>query len=433
MKNNQRFDLSDYLIHFFRDIDLDSVNAPLITPEFMGWQNINEGDFYPAFFMLRSAINNGRLWATWSIRNEKRTIYGNYPAICFTEMPIAAFLEAGIYRQSQGQAMSPYAIIFKKSDLYKLGVRQVIYDSYPESTDKKYGVRMLDERYLPADQQYRYVQHVISDGKVIDWTHEREWRLICKENIENYKKVMAFYEEDNDDLDDNNFYDITDWDQIPGLDLDNNHISGFGVIVKSSQQAELISHDILTRIDKGLAKSYHNFFVLVYDILPSLESLQNPDSISTAIKDASIFFDVFFQMPKQKSEVYTKQFLDLKEKIFSNNNKKIFPIESGSCWLWLHDNKHYMTRALLDNGCAFVSNSGRYLVPLFETSPLKNLREQEYLTEIFATAVYNDFNLPCSFFSVSNSLNPDDVPFRSDHIKRDNHSNYFNYSYVNYE
>lgn len=432
MKNNQRFDLSDYLIHFFRDIDLDSVNASLIIPEFMGWQNINEGDFYPAFFMLRSAINNGRLWATWSIRNEKRTIYGEYPAICFTDMPIAAFLEAGKYRQSQGQAMSPYAIIFKKSDLLRLGARHVIYESYQKSYLNQVGARMLNENFLPADQQYKYVPYDITTDKPIDWTHEREWRLACKDNIENYKKIMAYYEGLSDDIDENEC-ELTDWDQIPGLDLDNNHINGFGVIVKSSRQAELISHDILTRIDKGLAKSYHNFFVLIYDILPSLESLQSPDSISKAIENASIFFDVFFQMPKQQSEAYTKQFLDLKEQIFSNNNKKVFPIESGSCWLWLHDNKHYITRALLDNGYAFVSNSGRYLVPLFETSPLKNLREQEYLTGIFATAVHEKFNLPCSYFSVSNSLDPESVPFYSDHIRRNNHSNYFNYSDSNYE
>lgn len=60
MDNNNRFDLSDYLIHFFRDIDLSS-DSSIVMPEHMGWQNISEGEFLPAFFMLRAVLRNGRL------------------------------------------------------------------------------------------------------------------------------------------------------------------------------------------------------------------------------------------------------------------------------------------------------------------------------------------------------------------------------------
>lgn len=125
VNNNIRFDLSDYLIHFFRDIDLNSSNG-IVFPEHMGWQNLYEDVYFPAIFMLRAALRNGRLWATWSIRGDKRTIYGYDPAICFTEMPIAAFLEAGHKRWSSGQAMSPYALIFPRKELFYLGARPVI-------------------------------------------------------------------------------------------------------------------------------------------------------------------------------------------------------------------------------------------------------------------------------------------------------------------
>lgn len=67
MKNNIRFDLSDYLIHFFRDIDMDGKNA-IVLPEYMGWHMSIEGDFIPSIQMMRAALRNGRLWATWSFR-----------------------------------------------------------------------------------------------------------------------------------------------------------------------------------------------------------------------------------------------------------------------------------------------------------------------------------------------------------------------------
>ena len=51
--------------------------------------------------MLICAIRNGRLWATWSYRNNAGTIYGSSPAVCFTEMPIAAFLESGELRATK--------------------------------------------------------------------------------------------------------------------------------------------------------------------------------------------------------------------------------------------------------------------------------------------------------------------------------------------
>lgn len=117
--NSIRFDLSDWLIHFFRDIDLEGNNS-IVYVEHMGWGNIAEDVNWSALFMLRCAIRSGRLWATWSFRNNVRTIYGPDPAVCFTEMPIAAFLETGEKRHRRGEAMSPFALIFPKNMFLRL-------------------------------------------------------------------------------------------------------------------------------------------------------------------------------------------------------------------------------------------------------------------------------------------------------------------------
>ena len=128
MLNNIRYDLSDWLIHFFRDVSPYS-DSGIDLPEHLGWSNILEdnGKPIPALFMLRCAIRHQRIWATWAYRGGKRTIYGYRPAVCFTEMPIAAFFEAAEIRSIRGQHISPYAIIINKRQMAQAGALPVIY------------------------------------------------------------------------------------------------------------------------------------------------------------------------------------------------------------------------------------------------------------------------------------------------------------------
>ena len=129
---------------------------------------------------MRCAIRQGRLWATWAYRNDVRTIYGDRPAVCFTEMPLAAFLESGKKREQLGQAMSPIGLIFSKRDMYKLGANPVIYGLDDRAAWLPSGnggqPRIMDEGILPLREQYRYVPFHLDEERNIDWSHEREWR-----------------------------------------------------------------------------------------------------------------------------------------------------------------------------------------------------------------------------------------------------------------
>ena len=113
MKNNRRYDLSAKLTHFFRMLDLFDGSAPS-TPEDWGDANIAEDTKFSAIFLLRCAIRHGRLWSTWSLRGNVRTIYGPHPAICFTDMPTAAFLETASERVKKKQKISTCALTFPK-------------------------------------------------------------------------------------------------------------------------------------------------------------------------------------------------------------------------------------------------------------------------------------------------------------------------------
>ncbi len=192
MQNNRRYDLSQRLIHFFRKFDLFDGSAPH-TPEEWGGENFVEDTVFSPMFLLRIAIRHGHLWATWSLRKDVRTIYGPHPAICFTEMPTAAFLEASVVRQKQGQKISSFALTFPKDQMFSLGARPVIYGlsiphSLPSGADG--GPRTMDPTLLPLHEQYRYVTYSPGGSYRVDWTHEREWRWPYMDSIVEFEATL---------------------------------------------------------------------------------------------------------------------------------------------------------------------------------------------------------------------------------------------------
>jgi hypothetical protein len=101
-------------------------------------------------------------------------ITGERPAVCFQDAPLSGIAQNVFYEQKHRES-NPGArlryraigLMFDKRYVYKAGGRPVIYDR-PDDVKK----------YLPADQWWRIVNYDLTDNKnIIDWTHEREWRL----------------------------------------------------------------------------------------------------------------------------------------------------------------------------------------------------------------------------------------------------------------
>jgi hypothetical protein len=101
-------------------------------------------------------------------------IHGSRPAVCFQDTPMP-FIAQNLwfekkYRDDKLGSRVRYlacGLVFEKAFLYSEGARPVIYD---DPTAAK--------QYLPQDQWWRIVRFDLSDqDKMVDWTHEREWRL----------------------------------------------------------------------------------------------------------------------------------------------------------------------------------------------------------------------------------------------------------------
>ena len=418
MKNNRRYDLSSKLTHFFRKLDMDDGSAPHL-PEYWGDQNIIENTVASALFLLRCAIRHGLLWATWSKRGNIRTIYGPHPAVCFTEMPTAAFLEASAAREKAKQKMSTYALTFPKPKMFALGARPVIYGlSGPTAgipNGDGGGPRIMPEGLLPLREQYRYVTYAPTGGRwQVDWTHEREWRW-CFADGDALSKFESAIEE---------YGVVSEVKDFLGLRLYDGSLEGIGVIVNTKQEAEMILHDVLTLVDLGMITPNTFEYVLVADDIPSPETIRSPDEETNAIAAATIDLSEILTPSPKRDENFARQVRGLVEKVEAEAGEPEVG-EPGGCWLWLIDNVHQVTRALLNTGNLVINHDGKYLLRLDEFFDDRSLRQREGMTMKLAALLNTTFGIESGYFSVLASGDPNALPsYNSDFLDNQLHYNF---------
>lgn len=417
MTNNERYDLSNRLIHFFRKLDLEDGSSP-VTPEDWGMASLAEDTVFSSMFLLRTAIRHGHLWATWSLRKNKRTIYGPHPAICFTEMPTAAFIEASRARKAAGQKISTHALTFQKKEMFSLGANPAIYGLSDRSSilpcgDR--GPRIIEPTLLPLREQYRYITYNPAGPTSIDWTHEREWRWPYVNDIEAFEKLleeMGIPESVKD---------------IPGLSLYSNDLSGMGVIVNNQEEAKMVLHDILSLVDRRIILPETYSYILVADSIGTVSDLRDPAEERRAL-DAAIIDLAPFLTPDPARD---KRIADrVRQMIVEVENETAAPEngEFGGCWLWIVDNFHEVTRALLNEGRIVINDHGQYLVRLVEFSDSRSLRQREIMTQILAERIRREFNVSAGYFSVLASDDFNAFPnYNDDHSENSIYYNYYNY------
>ena len=201
----EREDMSSWLIHFTKDINVNNeVDVLIESNEFTNGELVldytnqfNTGiNTYTAFDVLCNIIRECGIRYGYSFRNGKTTLYGGEPVICFTEMPIFSLIQYAKRRNSDSN--STFGIAIRKDDAFKYGARPVIY-GLSEDTNISYikntsTLRILKECILPKHEQYRLVALKLGDDKVVDWTHEREWRIKRRNDITHNTFIENGYE-----------------------------------------------------------------------------------------------------------------------------------------------------------------------------------------------------------------------------------------------
>ncbi len=148
-----------YLVHWTR---------PLYGP----WPAQSKSDFLEEFLLLRPStarsafdvlariVRSGRLVASRSV------VQGAPPVVCFSAVQLEELFHRAVFRaHRQRWDFLPYGIAIARDWLVKKGARPVLYGD----------ARLRAS--LPRDQ-LAFFQPTTDTHRRIDWTHEKEWRLI---------------------------------------------------------------------------------------------------------------------------------------------------------------------------------------------------------------------------------------------------------------
>jgi hypothetical protein len=119
-------------------------------------------------------------------------IVGSTPAACFQDAPLSAICQNCWYEQKYREdnpesklRYSPVGFLVEKTEVYRQGGRPVIYDKTAKAKE-----------YLPESDYWRIVNFDLDiDHDIIDWTHEREWRVPNHFELNLAKTVLLFTNE----------------------------------------------------------------------------------------------------------------------------------------------------------------------------------------------------------------------------------------------
>jgi len=132
-------------------------------------------------------------------------ICGNHPVVCFQDVPLHSLSENILFEQhireddpNSPKRYTPFGLRFDKRYIFQKGGRPVIY----EKTD-------VAKSFLPEEEYWRIVRLDLDNGNnIIDWIHEREWRIkgdlefelgqveVLLSNEKAFKKFFEFCEEE---------------------------------------------------------------------------------------------------------------------------------------------------------------------------------------------------------------------------------------------
>ncbi|MBS7426459.1 DUF4427 domain-containing protein [Pseudomonas syringae] len=400
MRNNIRFDLSDYLIHFFRDVDQSSTDG-ILFPEHARFNNVAESSVLDSLFLMRCALRHNKIFATWSFRNERPTIYGKSPAVCFTDMPLAAFVQSSSERLARGENVGRYAFMIPKAAMFSLGARPVIYGLSQPAWERKDAdpYRVFDNDILPIAEQYRYVAYSIGDVKTIDWTHEREWRW-------RYEGEESHFEPGGDgDL-------VETLAEIPGLSLGGSDIQGMGILVQDQDDVEKVIYDILTLVDAGILDQSMIRFVIPLCKVEQHGSIQDPSRVSDLINEHSIDLSGYFSISEERVEEINNEVDSIIRMITrSRGHKPSDRFDSyGKSWVWIPDNGSELVRALLAANRLIVSTEGRYLLDIALLVRLPAGFDEHYCKEV-AKGLATQFKVNATYFTVRDSVSCNGIPY----------------------
>lgn len=376
-----RSDISKYVIHSVRKPN--KKDNPLDEHEFSEnnyFPLTGEDEFQDEFAVLTNIIKEGGLRANLSFRNGHSTIYGDNPVVCFTEMPLVNLLQYVQIRDDRSR-FTEYGVALLKTELYKNGGRPVISGLSPNNKFEYLNreKRILKPEILPVSEQYRYVKLDLNLGN--DWTHEREWRVVCDRSNKDFS------------IHDDYRYDTF---LTYGLNIFSDFLfSEVVLIINSEDEAKSIFQLVQDQLDSGYCKGGMEFYTTIrYLIIEKALAFIKEQEISSIeeLPDYVYFthsYDYLSENEEEKVKNALKKCSDsavtFAEDFFKlynldTNEKKLNYDISGFAVVYSYHSENKFYRYLLKEGLGTAVNGSIWLTNLTKSIPhLQSLTYQEYI------------------------------------------------------
>ncbi len=189
----------------------------------------------------------------------------------------------------------------------------------------------------------------------------------------------------------------------------------------------MVLHDILLLIDRRIIASDTFEYILASRNIGSVSSIRDIEEEERAIANATIdVSDYLRPQPERDADIAEQVHRILQDVEGSAGEPE--EGEPGGCWLWLVDNFHEVTRALLNEGLIDINRDGKYLLFPYEFSDDRSLRQRETMTQEAARRLATEFGVTAGYFSVLLSGDCNQVPsYNDDHLDNHFHYNWWNY------
>ncbi len=397
-----RHDHTSWLVHFVRDRNPEQ-DFPGEDEDDAGAHAVGELELdADAFSVLKTIVRLGGLIPGYSFRKGRTTIYGGQPVVCATEMPLYSFADYA-RKRSDPSKVSAYGIAFLKSEFFAAGGRPAIYGlstdniAYVSNTPKS---RVLADTVLPIAEQYRLVAYNPAAANRIDWSHEREWRWIVKDN----DKDEVWAEHYNGTL-----------GPMPALPLlkgrlDGRSFSKLCFIVWTSKEAnelqELLTglflaggNDYGTRFDKLLIS--RSKIIVLADVVESVEGGRRIQSQTIeGLDEANLLRPIQIHEPSEDTAKQIAQALEAASAAGESaalHYAKEHPTDtglSGFASAITYDVTNPMVQQLLSSGFASGPFDGKVIIKIPTKWPLRqSIDYQIYIMEAAVESLKKDLEL----------------------------------------
>jgi hypothetical protein len=387
--------ISDFLACSFRDIT-EANRQNHIWPDELTLGNYTDSDYdhAPAFFCLRMAIREQAIWADLGEWSSSNVLYDLGVYLSEPQLPHP-------HSNSSSTAGFDYCLLLPRKGALRLGAAYYPtwgdYDSdhqeeSPNEDNDSGEVRVLQRNPPRAPEAS---------------TTLGGWFLPCNAShsaLHSFGKYAQFLVPS----------------LMPGLPLYKKSLKGIGVVVRTQTEADWICHDLLMMVDRDSftrnEPDVDQFaFVLPLDQIPSNVDMNDPVAFTSLVSKHRVNLPALAYVNDEIATEMIAAFNALVQTVQDRHPPRATGTRGGTSWLWLLDNHHPLTRALMKTYPMRMPEAGFYLFCNIFTGVRDLEQKEEMITEL-AALVKETFKIEASYFTSADFVDIDgpDVYFDVD-------------------